>query len=96
MTTAIAQWGNSSAVRIPSAVLGESRFKMGDLIDVVVNARGNIELVEPEAGHRKLKAPGRTTSAELFARFPADAVPESGSAWPSDDMVGAEWESWSD
>ena len=95
MATAITRWGNSSGVRIPSKVLGQSRFKLGDLVDFVVNARGNIEIVAPQEEHRRLIAPGRTTAADIYARFPADVVAPVENAWPSDDMIGAELESWS-
>ena len=94
MSTAITRWGNSSGVRIPSKILGKSRFKLGDLVDFVVNARGNIEIVAPEAEHRRVIAPGRMSASELYRRFPAEDAAATEPAWPSDDMVGAEWESW--
>ena len=95
MGTTITRWGNSSGVRIPSKVLGASRFKLGDIVDFVVNARGNIEIVEPEQEHRRVLAPGRLTAEKLYELHPIDAPVAADSAWPNDDMVGAEWESWS-
>lgn len=101
MTTAITQWGNSSGVRIPAKVLGRSRFKLGDVVDFVVNQHGNIEIVAPAEEHRAVRTPGRVTSEDLYRRFPACVEESSGAAstataaWPSDDLVGAEWDSWS-
>ena len=95
MSTTITRWGNSSGVRIPSKELGESRFALGDVVELVVNARGNIEIIEPQGAHRKAEAPGRLTSAELYERYPVKPQAQPVSAWPSDDMVGAEWDAWS-
>ena len=95
MSTAITRWGNSSGVRIPSKVLGESRFKLGDFVDFVVNTRGNIEIIAPDQEHRRVVAPGRTTASELYKKFPVEQDPAKSHGWSSDDMVGAEWESWS-
>ena len=95
MSTTVARWGNSSGVRIPSKVLGASRFKPGDIVDVVVNARGNIEIVPSGQSHRCVAAPKRMTAEKLYEMHPlADAAPAE-APWPDDDMVGAEWESWS-
>ena len=68
---------------------------VGDIVDVVVNARGNIEIVAPASSHRHVIAPGRVSSDALFERFPVQDIPPRSAAWPNDDMVGAEWESWS-
>ena len=95
MSTTITRWGNSSGIRIPSKVLGQSRFKLGDLVDFVVNANGNIEIVEPAAKHRRIMAPGRVSAAELYGKLPVTPAASSADAWPSDGMVGKEWESWS-
>ena len=95
MGTTITRWGNSSGVRIPSKVLGASRFKLGDIVDFVVNARGNIEIVEPAQEHRRVLAPGRLTAEKLYEQYPIDdAEATTEPAWPNDDMAGAEWESW--
>ena len=95
MGTTVARWGNSSGVRIPSKVLKASRFKLGDIVDVIVNAHGNIEIVPSGQGHRLVTAPKRMTAEKLYEMHPiADAAPAE-SPWPNDDMVGAEWESWS-
>ena len=95
MSTTVARWGNSSGVRIPAKVLGASRFKLGDLVDFVVNQHGNIEIVPSEPEHRQVVAPGRMTAEKLYEMHPVPATVPRSEAWPTDDMVGAEWESWS-
>ena len=95
MSTTITRWGNSSGVRIPSKVLGASRFKLGDAVDFVVNAHGNIEIIEPARQHRRVLAPGRITAEKLYEQYPIETPVTTTAAWPDEDMAGAEWESWS-
>ena len=68
---------------------------MGDFVDFVVNANGNIEIVEPAAKHCRIMVSGRVSVAELYGKLPATPAASSADAWPSNGMVGKEWESWS-
>lgn len=94
MSTTIAKWGNSSGVRIPTKVLENSNLEHGEEVDVFVNERGNIEIAEAVGTHRRVKAPRRVTAEDLFRQWPAGKRDSGEPAWPNDDMVGAEWESW--
>lgn len=93
MSTAIAQWGNSEAVRIPQAILNMANLKRGDKVTPEINERGNIELVPAAQAHRRIQPKRGVTFETLFAGYNA-AAPFPASAWPSEDMVGAEWETW--
>ena len=69
MSTKIARWGNSSGVRIPSRVLAESGFKLGDAVDFVVKASGNIE-PPPRAGRiADLQPPARSHRPSFTGSF---------------------------
>lgn len=77
-TLTIQQWGNSLAVRIPSAVARSAHFKVGQEVEVTTQEVG--VSVKP-VGPRKL------TLAEKLERF--DAVKHGGEAMASG-RVGAE------
>ncbi|MBQ9068901.1 MAG: AbrB/MazE/SpoVT family DNA-binding domain-containing protein [Eggerthellaceae bacterium] len=93
MSTAIAQWGNSEAVRIPQPVLRLANLKRGDQVTAEVNERGNIELIPVERAHRRVLPKRGVTFETLFAGYDASRTAPS-EQWPTDDMLGAEWDAW--
>ena len=109
MSTTIAAWGNSEAVRIPRETLRAVGLHKGDRVSFSVNERGNIEIVPQRAdrvAHRCV-APARGITYEtLFAGYDPDASgalagpaasvasPSSTPAWPNDDLTGAEYQAW--
>ena len=93
MTTAVAQWGNSLAVRIPRSISSVLSLRRGDEVSIMVNERGNIEIAAAQPRHRRVVAAPGVTFDTLFAGY-AGTSEDSGDAWPSDDLVGAEREAW--
>lgn len=99
MSTAIARWGNSEAVRIPQETLRRAGLRKGDRVVFTINERGNIELVPEDQAHRRV-APARGVSYEsLFKGWEGAAedegAQEGADAWPDEDLEGAEFEAWS-
>lgn len=94
METTISTWGNSEAVRIPRDILRSVGLRKGDRVAFEVNSRGRIELVPGEASHRRVVPAKGVTFESLFRGYEGDAVAQSG-GWPTEDMVGAEWDAWS-
>lgn len=94
MSTPIAAWGNSEAIRIPREILRSVGLRKGDRVGFEVNARGRLEIVPEEEMHRRV-VPARGVTFESLFRGHEDAGGSSADAWPNEDMVGAEWESWS-
>ena len=93
MSTAIASWGNSEAVRLPRELMRSVGLRRGDKVNVVVNEAGRLELV-PEKGEHRRSVPAKNITFEtLFADY--DGRKFEASAWPSDDLMGAEWDAWS-
>lgn len=94
--TKIASWGNSDAVRIPRTILRRVGLASGDGVDVVVNERNNIEIIPRARAHRRVKPMRGVTFDSLFAGYdPSATRADLPSAWPDDDMIGAEFEAWS-
>ena len=94
--TKIAPWGNSDAVRIPRAILKQAGLATGDLVDIKINERSNIEITRKQKAHRCVKPARGITFDSLFASYQKEKL-ESASeteGWPTDNMVGAEFESW--
>ena len=94
MTTAVASWGNSEAIRIPQDILRRSGLRRGDRVDFSINERGNIEIIPEKNAHRCVEPAKNVTYETLFNGYAP--VEDSGMpAWPNDDMRGAEFEAWS-
>ncbi|MDR2196487.1 MAG: AbrB/MazE/SpoVT family DNA-binding domain-containing protein [Coriobacteriales bacterium] len=92
MPTALAAWGNSIAMRIPRDVLSAAGLSGGDVVDVRINERGNIELV-PSVACRTGVRRRRVTFDELFKDYQAGRS-DSARPWPDDTLVGAEKDAW--
>ena len=91
--TKISTWGNSDAVRIPCAILRAVGLLAGDDVELIINERNNIEIVPAGKSHRNARPKRGVTFDALFSGYEPrkrDAV----SAWPDDEMVGAELEAW--
>ena len=98
MSTAVATWGNSEAVRIPRDTLRKAGLRKGDRVSFAVNAHGRIEIVPERKEHRRA-VPARGVSFEtLFAGWEgAGSGGNAGSGaggWPNDELVGAERDAW--
>lgn len=94
MTTSIATWGNSEAVRLPKGILAKVGLSAGDVVDLVVDGDGRIVIVPEKKAHRKVAAKEGVTAASLFSGYTSDRYDASG-AWPSNELVGAERDAWS-
>lgn len=44
MKARILRWGNSLAVRIPQVIAKDARLKQGDVLELVANEEGNVEI----------------------------------------------------
>ena len=93
MATMIAPWGNSEAVRIPRDVLRSAGLRRGDQVRLEVNGRGRIEIVPQVQEHRRVEPARGITFDSLFKGYEGDRA-SNDAAWPNDDLVGAEWDSW--
>ena len=93
MTTAIATWGNSEAVRIPRDILRRAGLRAGDRVDVSFT-EGVIEITPSARAHRRVAPAKGITFDTLFRGYEGDRL-DNRDAWPSDDLVGAEWDAWS-
>ena len=87
MSTAIAPWGNSDAVRIPREILRLAGLRRGDTVTPQVNERGNIELVSDGERHRSFSDAPFVSMDTLFATYSGDYVPHEAD-WGKD--VGSE------
>ena len=63
MTTQVARWGNSLAIRIPKGVAEDARLREGESIDISVSKDGAVVL-------RRVDRAGRL--ADLVARITSD------------------------
>ena len=61
-STQIAQWGNSSAIRIPEIILRETGLTKGDSIEII-SASGSIIIRKKTAEKKSLKAAGMQKAA---------------------------------
>lgn len=93
MATTIAPWGNSEAVRIPRDVLRSVGLRRGDQVSFEVNRSGRIEIVPYGQKHRRVEPARGVTFDSLFKNYDGERA-ATGDAWPNDDLVGAEWDSW--
>lgn len=91
--TTISSWGNSEAVRIPKDILRTLGLSAGDKVNVSINSHGAIDIAPEDTVHRRVKPLAGVTFASLFDGYDAPVLGQS-SAWPDDDMVGAEMEAW--
>ncbi len=94
-STRIAPWGNSEAIRIPQALLRAAGLSAGDDVNIIINERNNIEVVQKPQEHRCVKPTDGITFDTLFAGFDPASLASAAPAWPTDDMEGAEFEAWS-
>ncbi len=93
MTTAVATWGNSNAVRIPHALLKKAGLKKGDVVDLAINDKGRIEIIPEAKTHRVVQPKAGVTFQSLFSGFEGPCSPPE-TIWLDDDFVGAEREAW--
>jgi antitoxin component of MazEF toxin-antitoxin module len=93
MPTTIAQWGNSAAVRVPAEAMRRAGLSRGDLVELEVNERGNLELM-PQATHRVGRRRRMMTFNELFADYDGARL-DVGDPWNDGSYVGTEKEAWS-
>lgn len=91
--TTIAPWGNSEAVRIPREILRSAGLRRGDQVSFAVNRSGRIEIVPQKQPHRRVEPTRGVSFDTLFKGYDGGSLNNSG-AWPNDDLVGAEWDSW--
>lgn len=94
MGTPIAAWGNSEAVRIPREMLRLVGLRRGDRVGFEVNAQGRLEIVPEKEVHRNVVPARGVTFDGLFKGY-KNPAPDGETAWPNEDMVGAERDSWS-
>lgn len=98
---AIAAWGNSLAVRIPKEVLEQVGLRREDVVDIVVNDAGHIEIIPVEVKHRRgIPTPGVTFESlfEGYTGGPQKIRDDQGKPldpWIDEGFYGAEWEVWS-
>jgi antitoxin component of MazEF toxin-antitoxin module len=92
MSTAIATWGNSEAVRLPKSKLKLVGLESGDLVDVEINERGHLEIV-PQTPLRMGRRRNKVTFDELFKGYIGSSDNDS-RAWPDDAFEGAEKDAW--
>ena len=92
MTTAVAMWGNSAAIRLPKSILRLASLVPGDEVSITVNERGNIEIAAEKAHRRVLPTQGLSFDS-VFSGYTGGRY-DASSAWPSEDMAGAEREVW--
>ena len=90
--TKVATWGNSAAVRLHRKILERLGIAAGDSVDVVVNERNNIEIIQKEKSHRRVRPMRGITFESLFAGYEPKEPPSN--PWPDDELVGAEAEAW--
>lgn len=90
--TKIATWGNSEAVRLPRKILKLLGITAGDSVDVVVNERNNIEIIQKEKAHRRVRPMRGITFESLFAGYEPRELPSD--PWPHDELIGAEAKAW--
>ena len=77
----VSKWGNSLAIRLPSAVTDQLNLKEGDEVDLAIDASGRVELVRKltrqeqiaEALKRLRKFRGRIPADFKFDREEANA-----------------------
>lgn len=94
MSTAIASWGNSDAIRIPRDLLQRLGLKRGDRVRLEVNGRGNLEVVPESRAHRRVNNVPQVSFASAFAGYDGGRL-DGSDAWPTDALVGAEKDAWS-
>jgi len=87
MTTTVQKWGNSSAIRIPKAILEDSLIKLNDEVDVIADDN---KIVIRKATKRR-----HITLEERLKDFKGEYVFEE---WDTGPAVGAEiwWEDGED
>jgi antitoxin component of MazEF toxin-antitoxin module len=90
MSTALATWGNSIAMRIPKDVLAAARLSGGDVVDVRINERGNIEVV-PTVSCRTGVRRHRVNFDEMFRDYQGGRRGFD-DPWGDDGLAGAEKE----
>ena len=93
MSTAIAAWGNSAAVRIPAIKLRQAGLTKGDPVQIDVNERGNLELYA-STEHRRGARRQLVGFDELFAGYRGTRL-DVGDPWGNNELIGAEREAWS-
>lgn len=89
--TKVGQWGNSEAVRIPSALLRKAGMAKGSGVCVLCRDDGVIEISLTDSEHRRVRRAEGITFESLTDGWDGRAPSDQ---WPSDDMIGAEAEAW--
>jgi antitoxin component of MazEF toxin-antitoxin module len=80
-------------MRIPKDVLAVTGLSGGDVVDVRINERGNIEVV-PTVAYRTGARRRRVTFDELFRDYQGGRR-SFADPWGDDELVGAEKDAWS-
>ena len=90
------------AVRIPKDVLERVGLRREDVVDIIVNDAGHIEIIPVEPRHRHGKPEPGITFESLFAGYaggPQQIRDEEGKPldpWLDEGFYGAERDAWSD
>ena len=95
MSTTVATWGNSEAMRIPRSILKRAGLSSGDRVDFELNSNGHLEIVPASTEHRRIRPVHKTTFQELFSGYTGGRL-NNADAWAeSDDTpIGAEQDAW--
>ena len=93
--TTIGQWGNSWGVRIPQDVARAAGLKKGDSVEFAAAGDGVLEVrrVAQESAHRRVR-PLRGVTFDMLFRGCTPGQWGDATAWPGDELVGAEAEAW--
>jgi antitoxin component of MazEF toxin-antitoxin module len=94
MTTAVAQWGNSYAIRVPREQLRLAGLVQGDKVDIRVNQQGYLEIIPAGEAHRRVRPSRLMSYEELFKDYRGGRL-DNREAWPDDGFEGAEFGAWS-
>ncbi|MDR1185291.1 MAG: hypothetical protein LBK67_10930 [Coriobacteriales bacterium] len=94
MTTAVAQWGNSYAIRVPREKLRLAGLAHGDKVDIRVNQQGYLEIIPASETHRRVRPSRLVSYEELFKDYHGGRL-DNRDAWPEDGFEGAELSAWS-
>lgn len=92
MTTTIAVWGNSEAIRVPKEILRRAGLSKGDSVDFQVNEQGHIEVV-PHKAYRAGVRRRRLTFNDLFSGYTGEPL-DNQDPWGDEAFVGSEKDAW--
>ena len=93
MATTLVQWGNSDAVRIPKEMLRRVGLKRGDKIEIEINAAGHLELLPKKEAHRRVCPSRKIDATDLLRAYEGNRL-DNRDAWPEEELIGMEQETW--